>query len=100
MTKLYIYIVASIDEKIGDAFPILRTLDELKARELRDHLHAIDKDYKDVQVFEHELDEPVYLLDVKFPHTASRIKNVVEVGEPEADEDLKEAIIYKKTRIA
>lgn len=98
MTKLYT--VASIDEKLDEAFVILRTLDELKARELRDHLHTVSEDYNDIQVIEHELDEPVYLLDVKFKGSASRMENVVEVGEPEHDEALNGATIFKKRQIA
>ena len=98
MIKLYT--VASIDEKLNEAFVILRTLDGLKARELRDHLHSVSDEYKDIQVIEHELDEPVYLLDVKFRGSASKMENVVEVGEPERDEALNGAVISKKRQIA
>ena len=98
MTKLYT--VASVDEKIDEAFVVLRTLDELKARELCDHLHSVSEDYRDIKVIEDELDEPVYLIDVKFKGSAGKMDNVVEIGDPEADEALNGATIYRKQQIA
>ena len=95
-----LYTVAVLDEHLGEAFVYLRTLDELKARELCDHIRSTSEDYDDVQVIENELDEPVYLIDVKFKGSATIMNDVVEVGAPEHDEALKEAIVFKKTRIA
>ena len=95
-----LYTVAVLDEHLGEAFVYLRTLDELKAIELREHLHSVSSEYNDVQVIENELNEAVYLIDVKFKGSATIMNNVVEVGEPEHDEALKEAIVFKKTRIA
>jgi hypothetical protein len=94
-----LYTVAAVDEKIDQAFVYLRTLDISKAQLLNDYLHSTSEDYKDVQIIEEDLDEPVYLIDVKFKHSSDIMRNVVEVGEPESDEALKDAIVFSKIKI-
>ena len=87
--------VVSQENDKDDFYVYLRTLDGAKANKLYEILRL---EYPDVKIMTFEIDQPVYYLDLVYLSGDVRF-NVISVGEPEYDSELRNVTIKRKTRL-
>ena len=80
-----LYTVAICDKNEQDVYVYLRTLDSKKAEKLRER---IIEHYPDVEIITHEIDEPVYFINLSYIDGTATF-NAISIGEPEDDPELK-----------
>jgi hypothetical protein len=92
-----LYTVALVDKNEQDVYVYLRTLDSGKAEKLRTR---ISEHYPDVAIITHEIDEPVWFLDLEYIDGAATF-NAISVGNLEDDPELKsdKVIIKRRERL-
>lgn len=92
-----LYTVALVDKNEQDAYVYLRTLDSKKAEKLR---ARISEHYPDVEIITHEIDEPVWFLDLEYIDGTATF-NAISMGDPEDDPALKsnKVIIKRRERL-
>jgi hypothetical protein len=80
-----LYSVAHVDKNEQDVYIYLRTLDSKKAEKLQ---KRISEHYPDVEILTHEIDEPVYFLNLEYIDGTPATFNAICPGEPENDPEL------------
>lgn len=89
------YWVTSEPDQDGNYSVYLRTLDGVKANQLRDRLTEY---YPEIKIQTFPIDEPVYFLDIEYKDGFVQL-NVVCPGRPEDDPELAKVTIKRRERL-
>ena len=99
MTIEIMYTVANIDDDLENAEVFLHTISKKRAERLLKVLKSMKLEkWKFLQIIPHELDEPVWKVDLKYPDIDEPIDTII-VGEPKQYDSIDECIVLKQKRI-